>query len=91
MAAKVMDRTGSRPRLAVEVEWVPAYELVMQLAATGSVDINATFDQVPPSFDELRTRLSPELVEALEVLGPAGGKNWGGLTGLCGGAFTLYW
>src|SRR5207244_1306082 len=76
-------RTGARARLDVDVEWAPAFELVMQLAATGSVDIQATFDQVPPTFDELRTRLSPELVAALELLGPAGGKNWGPLVGLC--------
>ena len=83
MSAKVMDRTGSKARLEVDIEWAPAYELVMQLAATGSGDIKGTFDHVPPSFDELRTNLSPRLVAALELLGPAGGKNWGALVGLC--------
>src|SRR6266516_4687717 len=82
MAVKVMDRAGVQARLRVDVAWQPVFELIMELAAQGSLDIYGTFDVVPPPFDELRTKLSPELAGCLEILGPGGGRNWGPLLAL---------
>ena len=79
---RVMDFTRSTPRLVVDLDWSPAYELLISLAAFASTDIQATFDSGQEVFEELRTRLSSELTAALGRLGPEGGKQWGTVMGL---------
>src|SRR5207248_5604690 len=76
-----MDRTGSRTRLQVEIDWSTAYELLRDLSAYLDVDMQPTFEAPHEWFDELRTRSSPSLRDRIERLGASGG-GWGSLVGL---------
>jgi len=75
---KVMDFTGTTPRLKVQVDWGLSYELLIGLFKWASRDGEATYDDGRAWFDAVRTRISPELARCLRRLGPAA-KLWGGL------------
>src|SRR5437588_8480944 len=69
-----MDFTkAASPRLAVEVDWAPSYELLVSLTKWTTRESEATYDEGPQWFDKVRTKMSPELLAALgEVHDPHG-------------------
>ena len=67
-----MDLTGIAPRLAVEIIAAPAMELLMGLTKFGMEGNRETFED-GAWFDRVRTKASPELLEALARVG--GGKH----------------
>ena len=69
---------AASPRLAVEVDWAPSYELLMSLTKWTTREGEATYDEGPQWFDKVRTKMSPELLAALGRLGRVA-KPWGGL------------
>ena len=78
---RVMDFTRAPPRLAVEVDWGTSYELLVSLIKYASPESEATFDDGREWFDRIRTKASPEVLGALDRLGPAA-KPWGSLVKL---------
>lgn len=79
--ALVMDRTGSRIRLDVEIGWSTAYEVLLDISAFLHTDMQPTFEMGQEWFDGLRTRISATLREGFERLRGSGG-GWGSLVGL---------
>lgn len=79
---RVMDHTRTAPRLSLDVDWAPSYELLMSLAAFSDTEIQATFDSGSLVFDQLRTQLSSDLTGVMELLKPQGVKQGGALIGL---------
>src|SRR5437660_3798068 len=78
---RVMDFTRTSPRLSVEVDWGTSYELVMSLIKFAMPESEATFDQGRQWFEKVRTAASPDLLRALDRLGP-GANPWGALVRL---------
>lgn len=72
-----MDFTRTAPRLAVRVEESLPHEMLMGLLRFASPSDRATFED-QGWYDQIRTKASPELLDAIERLGGAA-KPWGGL------------
>jgi DNA-binding transcriptional ArsR family regulator len=81
--AGVLDLTGRRPGFRLRLETGTAYELLVSLCAFchGSRDV-ATIEDGPARHRAARRRASPQLLRALQQLGPRAGKAWVNLLGV---------
>jgi DNA-binding transcriptional ArsR family regulator len=82
MVIRVMDLTGTTPRVGVEVAASPAVEFLMSLTKFHMEDSSETFEDGESWFEEVRTKASPGLLRALAVVTGEKGAAWGNLAGV---------
>jgi DNA-binding transcriptional ArsR family regulator len=76
MAVRVMDLTGTTPRLGVEIVATPCMEFLMGLTKFGMKESRETFEDGDTWFDQVRMKASPELREALARVGGPKESMW---------------
>ncbi len=73
---------GRRQPLIVEIEASPAYEFLMTLFAFSEVEDHATYDVGKRWFDDIRKKISPDLLAIVEQFGFHGHEIWKYMLGL---------
>jgi DNA-binding transcriptional ArsR family regulator len=87
MVTRVMDLTGTRPRVRVDVIPSTSVELLMSVAKFGMEASRETFEDGNTWFDAVRTKASPQLRRDLARIGGKEGSGWGNLAGVALGLF----
>lgn len=82
MATPVMDLTGTRTPLNVEVVPSVCTEFLMGLTKFSMERSRETFEDGQTWFDDIRTKASPELLAALAAANGRNGIGWGSLAGI---------
>jgi DNA-binding transcriptional ArsR family regulator len=81
MTTRVMDLTGARSRVGVDVVPSTSVEFLMTLTKFSMEGSRETFEDGSTWFDEVRTKTSPELLAALAAVNGKAGVGWGSLAG----------
>jgi DNA-binding transcriptional ArsR family regulator len=76
-----MDLTRGRSQVGVDVVASPSIEFLMTLTRFGMEESRETFED-GAWFDEVRTKASPELLEAFRAVSGQKGSGWGCLVGI---------
>ncbi|HEV8421104.1 MAG TPA: hypothetical protein VGR13_07095, partial [Actinomycetota bacterium] len=82
MATRVMDLTGARSRVGVDIIPSACVEFLMGLTKFSMERSRETFEDGGTWFDEVRTKASPELHAALAAANGKTGIGWGSLAGI---------
>ncbi len=82
MVVRVMDLTGGRSQVGVDIVASPCIEFLMSLTKFSMERSRETFEDGGTWFDEIRTKASPELRAALAAANGKNGMGWGSLAGI---------
>ena len=82
MATRVMDLTGAKSQVGVDVVPSACVEFLMSLTKFSMERSRETFEDGGTWFDEVRTKASPELLAALAAANGKNGIGWGSLAGI---------
>lgn len=82
MVTRVMDLTGTRAHVGVDIVSSSCIELLISLTKFGMESSRETFEDGGAWFDEIRTKASPELLGAFAAVSGTAGLGWGSLAGI---------
>jgi DNA-binding transcriptional ArsR family regulator len=77
-----MDLTGREERFALDVDFAASFEFLVGLCAFGLPEDYETYEASIARFENIRTRASAGLLNALRAMGSDSGKTWVNLLGL---------